>query len=98
MDLNKDGVLQKNEIIRFVRKFLGTPLSELDVIIDTVNSIWYKFDIDRSGYLSRAETLRFLNDYLTDIGKQKASLQIFNRYFNELDVNGDNVISREEMA
>lgn len=74
MDLNNDGVLQKNEIVRFVRKFLGTPLTELDVIIDTVNKIWYKFDVDRSGYLSRAETLRFLNDYLNDIGKPRATL------------------------
>ena len=64
MDTNNDGSLQKNEIVRFVRKFLGAAMSELDVITDTVNSIWYKYDTDRSGFLSRAETKKFLNDFL----------------------------------
>jgi Ca2+-binding EF-hand superfamily protein len=64
IDDNGDGVISRPEISRFVRKFLGYPATEKDLVADNVNKIWYQYDIDRSGYLNRMETLRFLNDYL----------------------------------
>ena len=97
-DDNGDGVLSKNEVARFVRKFLGHPPTAKDLVSEQVSKIWQQYDIDRSGYLSRMETLRFLNDYLASKNLPPATMAAFNRFFNEIDVNGDEVISRGEMA
>jgi Ca2+-binding EF-hand superfamily protein len=63
-DDNADGVLSRGEVARFVRKFLGHPATAKDLVAEQVGKIWSQYDVDRSGYLSRMETLRFLNDYL----------------------------------
>ena len=39
------------------------------MITDTVDTIWRHYDKDKSGYLNRRETLKFLNDFLADQGK-----------------------------
>lgn len=44
------------------------------------------------------ETLRFLNDFLASRNQPPATKATFNRFFNEIDINGDDVISRREMA
>jgi len=44
------------------------------------------------------ETLRFLNDYLASKNQPPATMASFNRFFNQIDINGDDVISRPEMA
>ena len=51
---------------RFVIKFLHIPVEVIknDTIADVVNSIWYRYDKDRSGKLNRRETLKFLNEFL----------------------------------
>lgn len=53
---------------QFVKLFIVHNLNESDVIIKVVNEIWYDFDTDRSGKLSRRETLRFLNAFLGSRG------------------------------
>jgi Ca2+-binding EF-hand superfamily protein len=64
-DYNGDGVLSKKEITRFVKKFLNIPgATEEDDISNLIQKAWYKYDVDRSGYLDKRETLRFLNDIL----------------------------------
>jgi len=97
-DDNGDGVLSRSEVARFVRKFLGHPQTAKDIVCEQVSKIWQQYDLDRSGYLSRMETLRFLNDFLASRNQPPATKAVFNRYFNEIDVNGDGVISRREMA
>lgn len=84
---------------KFFRKFLKNPdLKEQDEIIETVNNIWYKYDIDRNGTLDKRETFRFINDFLGTRGSPPATLSQFNRFFEETDINGDNSISKNEMA
>lgn len=63
-----------------------------------VDQVWYDYDVDRSGYLNKRETLRFLNDILAQQGKPHATLSMFNRFFTEFDLNQDGVISKGEMA
>jgi Ca2+-binding EF-hand superfamily protein len=86
----------------FFRKFLKNPQPliqpQQDEVVNTVNRIWFRYDSDRSGYLDKRETLRFLNDFLADRGKRPVSVPLFNRFFDEVDVNGDNVLSKNEMA
>ena len=69
-----------------------------DLVADNINKIWFQYDTDRSGYLNRMETLRFLNDYLGSKNQPPATMASFNRFFNQIDINGDDVISRPEMA
>ena len=108
-DLNGDGRISKGEMARFLRKFMGldenpkllqnTNRNQLeDEVASKVHAIWYKYDTDRSGFLDRRETYRFLNDLLTAQGKPQASLKQFNIFFNEIDVNRDETISKNEMA
>lgn len=69
-----------------------------DEVVKTVNKIWHRYDSDRSGYLDKRETLRFLNDFLADKGKAPATKSLFNRFFDEMDQDGNNVLSKNEMA
>jgi Ca2+-binding EF-hand superfamily protein len=63
-DFNGDGVISKSEITRFIKKFLNIPSSDEDDIVDLVQKTWYKYDTDRSGYLEKRETLKFLDNLL----------------------------------
>jgi Ca2+-binding EF-hand superfamily protein len=67
------------------------------MIDEMIYNIFEKYDTDRSGSLSRKETLRLLNDILKSEGKKSASYSLFDRFFNEFDENGDGVLSEEEM-
>lgn len=72
---------------RFLRKFMGIeerPIVKAnhmlkdefeDDVASKVHAIWYQYDIDRSGFLDRRETYRFLNDLLSAQGKPQASLK-----------------------
>ena len=35
-----------------------------DKVQEVVNRIWFKYDVDRSGFLDRRETFRFVKDVL----------------------------------
>ena len=63
-NVNGDGVISANELVVFVKKFLGLQ----DEITEIVNSIWYRFDADRSGSLNRKEAYNFLNAFLAARG------------------------------
>lgn len=67
-------------------------------ILEEVNSIWFDFDTDRSGKLNRREALKFVNSIMLKKGKPPASYIVFNRYFNEMDINKDGFVSKSEMA
>lgn len=67
-------------------------------VADIVNSIWYEFDVDRSGKLNRSETFKFIKSFLSKKGKPPISYLVFSRYFNEMDINKDGFISKSEMA
>ena len=102
-DVNGDGVLSKREVSAFVKKFLrgNMPLlqqNEDRVIAELVQKAWYKYDRDRSGFLDKRETLRFLDDFLAQRGLPPCSTQQFNTFFAEFDINCDEVISKSEMA
>ena len=69
-----------------------------DPLTQKINMIWYNFDTDRSGALNKNETLRFLNHILAQEGKPKATIYYFNKFFKEIDINNDGVVSKAEMA
>ena len=105
-------MLSKSEMKRFVRNILGLAderilndksvsprlSNENDIIVNTVNRIWFKFDTDRSGKLNRRETLRFLNAFMLDQGKPAITNKDFTKFFAEFDVDRDGYISKPEMA
>lgn len=72
-----------------MRKFLKSSEADDEEIKDIVNSIWYRFDTDRSGKLNRQETLRFLNAFFQEQGQPPITSLYFNKLFAEFDVNGD---------
>ena len=98
LDANGDGIITRDEISPFVKTFFDEPKTKLDALDTYVNEIWDKFDTDCSGKLDRRETLRFINDFLASNGKYPATSSIFNKYFDDIDVNGDGTISKSEMA
>ena len=49
---------------RFFRNFVKTPQPEFDQISKIIERIWFRYDDDRSGYLDKRESLRFLKDVL----------------------------------
>ena len=69
-----------------------------EMVIDKVNEIFQKYDVDRSGVLEKRECLNVVNDILTQKDLPRASIAQFNRYFAEVDTNGDGILSREEMT
>jgi len=71
---------------------------ESDFIAQMVEQIWDKYDVDRSGALDKIETANFLNEILTIQGQGPPSMEQFNRFFAEFDINQDGVIQRNEMA
>lgn len=79
--------MSRNEIMHFVEKFLLVPTVKFVDIISLVNSIWYKFDTDRSGALNRKETVRFLNQFMADQKLPRVNNFIFNRFFIDFDIN-----------
>jgi len=60
--------------------------------------IFNKYDANRNGCLERRETIELLNEILADRGQLPASNQEFNRFFNDIDLNNDGVISKFELA
>ena len=61
-DVNGDGVISRNEMARFFKNFMLDPMEAK--IAQMVDDIWYEYDVDRSGWLDKRETLVFLKDFL----------------------------------
>lgn len=61
-------------------------------ILSQVNKIWDKYDIDYSGVLDKIESANFLNEILRAQGKGPPTMEEFNRFFAEFDINHDGVI------
>lgn len=68
--------------------------SEIDqsYILAQVNKIWDKYDVDYSGVLDKIESANFLNEILRAQGKGPPTMEEFNRFFAEFDINHDGVI------
>ena len=58
--------------------------------------VFNKYDKDGSGFLDKREALTMLDEILISHGKQKSTMSQFNRFFAEIDDNGDGVLSRNE--
>lgn len=97
IDLNKDGMVSKQEMARFVRLYM-TPNRDDTLIEDLTNKLFMKFDVNRSGYLDKREVLAMLDEILLSKNRPKTTIPQFNRFFAEYDVNGDGVISKAECA
>lgn len=63
-----------------------------------VMQIFNKYDANRNGCLERRESLELLNEILANRGQLPANQQQFNRFFNDIDLNNDGVISKFEMS
>lgn len=95
-DVNGDGVISRNEMARFFKKFMGDPLDAK--IAQMVDEIWFEYDVDRSGWLDKRETLVFLKDVLNDNNQGPPTVIAFNKWFAEYDLNGNGTIEKNEMA
>jgi Ca2+-binding EF-hand superfamily protein len=74
-DKNRDGLIQKQEMARFIRHYLEnyrnvpvdyTPSYGDDWVRDQVDKAWYQYDIDGSNYLDKQETMTFLENFLQE--------------------------------
>ena len=63
-----------------------------------MHKIFQEFDTDRSGYLDKRETLTLLNTILREQGEPNSSVSEFNRFYAEYDINGDGLLSKDEIA
>ena len=63
-----------------------------------VERIFDKYDANRNGFLEKKEVLRLMNEILSDKGHPPATFTQFNKFFAEIDDNGDGVISRSEIS
>ena len=94
--MNGDGLVQKNEMARFVKMFLNEDKEKL--ISELVTKIFQKYDTNKSGFLEKRETLQLLDEFLANQGHPPTSIPQFNRFYAEFDLNGDGLISMIEMA
>jgi hypothetical protein len=93
---------------RFFRKFTRdpVPVSREPVnrelvdpqIARIVDEIWFDYDVDRSGWLDKRETLVFLKDILNEQNRPQPTAVEFNKWFAEYDLNGNGTIEKHEMA
>jgi Ca2+-binding EF-hand superfamily protein len=81
---------------RFFKKFMGDPLDA--TIAQMVEDIWYEYDVDRSGWLDKRETLVFLKDFLNENNQAAPTVIAYNKWFAEFDLNGNGTIEKGEMA
>jgi len=94
-------VISRPEMAKFVSNFLQPVVSKINdenLINDMVQKIFMKYDVNRSGYLEKRETLRLVDDLLAAKGQPPATVAQFNRFFAEHDYNGDGILSRSEMT
>ena len=69
-------------------------MTDLDaIIVQCVEDIWDKFDIDQSGTLDFIECRQFV-DFILGGTAKRFSEQEFEIIFNEFDKDGDESISR----
>lgn len=100
-DVNSDGVLSEAEMSQFVIKYINELEEQalMDEYIDKeVKKIFQKYDKRKLGKLGRKESQLLVKDIFKQEGKQQPSAIAFNRIFNEFDLNGDGVLTPEEMT
>lgn len=74
LDVNGDDVLTRQEMSKFIANFYK-PLADNDAVIhEMVQTIFTKYDINRSGYLEKRETLRLVDDILASRGQPPATV------------------------
>ena len=108
-DKNRDGLIQRNEMARFLKVFMESRRNNAPVerqpnamsdayIREQVDKAWYFYDYDGSNYLDKTETMNFLKNFLREHNQPAPTMTQFNRFFQEYDLNRDGVISKSEMA
>jgi hypothetical protein len=83
---------------RFVVKFMTPQYTQEEIISETVQKLFVKYDVDRSGALNRRETLKLINDIYASEGRRPVTNTQFNKIFSEFDQNGDGLMSKKEMS
>ena len=69
------------------------------MIEKVINSIWAKFDKDKNGELDRNEARKFITATIAEMGtRETVTTDAFNTMFEEMDVNGNGRVDKEEMA
>ena len=68
-------------------------MEDLDAAID---EIFISYDTDKSGSLEKEETTKFFNDLFASVG-DKLNEDAHAKIMAEVDVNGDGVLSKEEL-
>ena len=54
-----------------------------EMVLQQVDKIFLKYDVNRSGYLEKRECLRLVDDVLSAKGQPLANVSQFNRIFAE---------------
>ena len=73
-------------------------MTDLDaIIVQCVEDIWDKFDHDKNGTLDFIECRKLVN-FILGRNARKFSDEEFKMIFKEFDKDGDETISRTEMA
>ena len=63
-------------------------------IMETVNSMWEQYDVDKSGVLDKPEAYKFMESTL---GKGPTDEE-FNELFANLDTDNSGVVKKDEMC
>ena len=63
-------------------------------IMETVNSMWEQYDVDKSGVLEKPEALKFMEATL----KKSFTDEEFNEIFASLDMDNSGVLKKDEMC
>ena len=89
---------QHQQTIGKLKQNLADSNSSNDETYQTIDQIWGRYDKDNSGELDKLETLNFLNEFMSMKNKPSVTIDQFNIFFKKFDVNGDNMIEKNEMA
>ena len=67
--------------------------ADIDAIVE---EIWAKYDVDKSNELDKQEARVFLKEFFGQIGGNFSEAE-FTKLFDEVDVNGNGRIDKNEM-
>ena len=72
---------------------------EEQAIKAVIDQIWETYDVDKSGYLDKEETKKFVQDTLCNLGSaDEFSDDSFNEVFSTFDKDNSGLVEKSEMA
>ena len=76
---------------------MSTP--EEEAIAGVIDQIWDTYDVDRSGYLDKDETKKFVKDTLGNLsGGEEFSDEAFDEVFSTFDKDKSGTVEKAEMV